>query len=117
MQDEPVAESSLPASFLSLPGSSLENPKTAHIMPTESDSPSAPAAKCPFNHGSGAVIRQTSGGGTTNTDWWPNRLKIELLHQHSPKANPMGEEFNYAEEFKTLDYDGLKKDLAALMTD
>jgi catalase-peroxidase len=67
-------------------------------------------SKCPFNHG--AV-----GGGPTNRDWWPNQLKVELLHQHSAKSNPMGEDFNYAKEFKSLDYAALKKDLAALMTD
>jgi len=58
-----------------------------------------------------------AGGGTTNQDWWPNRLKLEILHQHSSKSNPMGGEFNYAKEFKNLDYAALKKDLAALMTD
>ena len=66
-------------------------------------------AKCPFNH--------AAGGGTSNFDWWPNRLKVELLHQHSSKSNPMDEDFNYAEEFKSLDLAALKKDLAALMTD
>jgi catalase-peroxidase len=55
--------------------------------------------------------------GTSNRDWWPNELKIELLRQHSEKSNPMGEEFNYAEEFKSLDFAALKKDLAKLMTD
>jgi catalase-peroxidase len=54
--------------------------------------------------------------GTSNRDWWPNQLKLELLHQHSSKSNPMGEDFNYAEEFKTLDLAAVKKDLAALMT-
>ena len=58
-----------------------------------------------------------AGGGTTNQDWWPNRLKIELLHQHSNKSDPMGNGFNYAEEFKSLDLAALKKDLADLMTD
>jgi len=58
-----------------------------------------------------------NGKGTTNLDWWPNRLKLEILHQHSPKSNPMGEGFNYAEEFKSLDLAAVKKDLAALMTD
>jgi len=58
-----------------------------------------------------------AGGGTTNQDWWPNRLKLEILHQHSVKSNPMGEDFDYAKEFKNLDYAALKKDLAALMTD
>jgi catalase-peroxidase len=68
-------------------------------------------SKCPFHQAA------PSGGGTTNQDWWPNRLKIELLHQHSNKSNPMGADFNYGEEFKSLDYDALKKDLAELMTD
>jgi catalase-peroxidase len=66
-------------------------------------------AKCPFH--------QAAGGVTTNQDWWPNQLKLELLHQHSSKSNPMGEDFNYAEEFKSLDLAAVKKDLAALMTD
>jgi catalase-peroxidase len=66
-------------------------------------------SKCPFHH--------TAGGGTSNRDWWPNQLKLELLHQHSSKSNPMGEDFDYAEEFRTLDFAALKKDLAALMTD
>jgi catalase-peroxidase len=67
-------------------------------------------AKCPFNHGAAT-------GGTTNQDWWPNQLKLELLHQHSAKSNPMGEGFDYAKEFKSLDLAAVKKDLAALMTD
>jgi catalase-peroxidase len=67
------------------------------------------ASKCPF-HKSGS-------NGTSNRDWWPNQLKLELLNQHSSKSNPMGEAFNYAEDFKSLDYAALKKDLAALMTD
>src|SRR5215207_8389775 len=62
-------------------------------------------------------LHQIAGGGTTNRDWWPNQLKVELLHQHSTKSDPMGAEFDYAAEFKTLDYAALKKDLAALMTD
>ncbi len=58
----------------------------------------------------------TAGGGTTNRDWWPNQLKLDTLHQHSSKSNPMGEGFNYAKEFKSLDMAALKKDLYALMT-
>jgi catalase-peroxidase len=65
----------------------------------------------------GNVREHTAGGGTTNRDWWPNRLKLEILHQHSSKSNPMGEDFNYAKEFKSLDLAAVKKDLAALMTD
>jgi catalase-peroxidase len=75
-------------------------------------------AKCPFNHGAaGSTPKQTAGGGTANRDWWPGQLKVELLNQHSTKSNPMGEKFNYAKEFKSLDLGTLKKDLAALMTD
>jgi catalase-peroxidase len=68
-------------------------------------------SKCPFNHGA------SPSGGTTNREWWPNQLKVELLNQHSAKSDPMGEDFDYAREFKSLDYAALKKDLAALMTD
>ena len=67
-------------------------------------------AKCPFNHGAAT-------GGTTNQDWWPNQLRLDLLQQHSSKSNPMGADFNYAKEFKSLDLAAVKKDLAALMTD
>ena len=67
------------------------------------------AAKCPYNHADSPV--------TSNRDWWPNQLNLNLLHQHSELSDPMGEKFNYAEEFKSLDYQALKKDLAALMTD
>ncbi len=66
-------------------------------------------AQCPFNHGASLP--------TTNRDWWPNHLKVELLHQHSSKSDPMGGSFDYAKEFKSLDLAALKKDLAALMTD
>ncbi len=63
------------------------------------------------------VHQHTTGGGTTNQDWWPNQLNLDILHQHSSKSNPLGEDFNYPEEFKKLDLAALKKDLAALMTD
>jgi catalase-peroxidase len=69
----------------------------------------SPEAKCPFHHSSGA--------STTNRDWWPNQLNLNLLHQHSSLSDPMGEKFNYARAFQSLDYKALKKDLAALMTD
>ncbi len=64
-------------------------------------------ARCPFKH----------SGGTTNRDWWPSQLRLDLLHQHSSKSDPMGGDFDYAKEFKSLDLAALKKDLAALMTD
>ncbi|WP_288408657.1 catalase/peroxidase HPI [uncultured Herbaspirillum sp.] len=66
-------------------------------------------AKCPFNH--------TAGGGTSNRDWWPKQLRLDLLSQHSSKSNPMGEDFNYADAFKSLDLAAVKADLAKVMTD
>jgi catalase-peroxidase len=66
-------------------------------------------AKCPFHHAPAA--------GTTNRDWWPNQLGLEVLRQQSPRSNPMGKDFNYAKEFKSLDLAAVKRDLAALMTD
>ncbi len=71
-------------------------------------------SKCPVT---GAVDKPTASSGTSNRDWWPNQLNLKMLHQNSPMVNPMGEEFNYAEEFKKLDLEALKKDLYALMTD
>ena len=70
--------------------------------------------KCPVT---GATGKPTAGRGTSNRDWWPNQLNLKILHQHSHMSNPMGEAFNYAEEFKKLDLQALKKDLYALMTD
>jgi catalase-peroxidase len=64
----------------------------------------------------GMMHGQTAGGGTTNQDWWPNRLNLDVLHQHSNKSNPMGEGFNYAKEFKSLDLGAVKKDLSELLT-
>jgi catalase-peroxidase len=65
----------------------------------------------------GRADKRPAGGGTTNRDWWPNQLRLNILHQHSSKSNPMGEDFNYAKEFKSLDLAAVKKDLAALMAD
>lgn len=62
-------------------------------------------------------LQHTSGGGTSNQDWWPNQLKLDILHQHSALSNPLGEDFNYAEAFKSLDLKALKKDLTAVMKD
>ncbi|MBV8675410.1 MAG: catalase-peroxidase, partial [Acidobacteriaceae bacterium] len=73
------------------------------------ENPTSNASKCPFNH--------TSGGGTSNRDWWPNQLKLNILHQHSSLSDPMGKEFNYAEEFNSLDLAAVKEDLRKLMTD
>ena len=71
-------------------------------------------AKCPVTNG---AAKQQPRIGTSNRDWWPNGLDLSILHQHSSLSNPMGEAFDYAEEFKTLDLDAVKKDLYALMTD
>ena len=71
-------------------------------------------SKCPVT---GMTRKAVAGGGTSNRDWWPNQLNLKILHQRSPMSNPMGEAFNYAEEFKRLDLEAVKKDLYALMTD
>lgn len=84
------------------------------------NSPSLIEVKAMAENTKGPVSTRTqnlAGGGTSNSDWWPNRLKLEILHQHSAKSNPLGEDFDYAAAFKSLDYAALKKDLAALMTD
>ncbi|UQY32815.1 catalase/peroxidase HPI [Pseudomonas fulva] len=74
--------------------------------------------KCPFSgKASGETPKHAAGGGTGNRDWWPNQLRVDLLHQHSAKSNPLGEDFNYADAFNSLDYEALKRDLRALMTD
>ena len=70
--------------------------------------------KCPVT---GKTGHHVAGGGTTNRDWWPNQLNLRILHQHSDLSNPMGKQFQYAEEFKTLDLEALKQDLYAMMTD
>jgi catalase-peroxidase len=69
--------------------------------------------KCPFSSG---ALKHTVAGTPTNADWWPNQLSLKILHQHSPLSNPMGQAFNYAEEFKSLDLDAVIKDLRTLMT-
>ncbi|MBW8786420.1 MULTISPECIES: catalase/peroxidase HPI [Rhizobium] len=74
------------------------------------DNPTDSAGKCPVAHGN-------TPRGRSNRDWWPNQLNVQILHHNSGRADPMGEAFDYAEEFKKLDLDGLKKDLHALMTD
>jgi catalase-peroxidase len=78
------------------------------VSPETKDKSTLPEAKCPFNHGASVA---------TNRDWWPKQVNVQVLNQHSPKSDPMGEEFNYAEEFKSLDLNAVIKDLNALMTD
>ena len=73
-----------------------------------------PAGRCPVIHG---AVPQTTLGGRGNKDWWPNQLNLSILHQHAPKSDPMGADFDYRAEFQKLDYAGLKRDLATLMTD
>ena len=70
--------------------------------------------KCPVMHG---AVTSNNSSGTSNRDWWPNQLNLNILHQHDKKTNPMDEDFDYREEFKKIDYDTLKKDLHDLMTD
>jgi len=70
-------------------------------------------AKCPFH---GGAMKQSAGGGTTNRDWWPNQLKLNILRQNSSLSNPMDEKFDYAKEFKSLDLKAVKKDIFKLMT-
>jgi len=69
-------------------------------------------AKCPFSGGS-----HTTASGSTNASWWPSQLTLKILNPQSPRSSPLGEAFNYAEEFKTLDLEAVVKDLRALMTD
>ena len=71
-------------------------------------------AKCPFSN---STVKHTIGGAPSNSSWWPDQLNLKILHQHSEKSNPMGEAFDYAKEFKSLDLKAVVKDLHALMTD
>ncbi|NQX59762.1 catalase/peroxidase HPI [Paenibacillus qinlingensis] len=75
----------------------------------------ANSGKCPFPHGNGSATSHKSSG-TTNKNWWPNQLNLNILHQHDRKSNPLGDDFDYAEEFGKLDYPALKQDLRDLMT-
>jgi catalase-peroxidase len=87
------------AAGTAVPGNQEQNPSTE--------------AQCPVSNG---APRHTAAGGPTNADWWPNQLNLKILHQHSSLSDPMGKEFNYAEEFKSLDLDAVIQDLHALMT-
>src|ERR1051325_6152374 len=73
----------------------------------------ATETQCPVMNGS---HRHTAAGALSNRDWWPNQLNLSILHQNSPQSSPMGEGFNYAEEFKKLDLDAVKKDIDKVMT-
>jgi catalase-peroxidase len=92
--------------------SELKEMTTATGIPVKETTLST-ETKCPF---SGDVRKHTVAGAPSNADWWPNQLKLSILHQHSSKSDPMGEAFNYAEEFKSLDLNAVIKDLHALMT-
>ena len=81
-------------------------------MSTEIKDTMSSSAKCPFLSGN---QHHTAGGGTRNEDWWPNRLNLNVLHQHAPKSNPMGESFDYTEAFIRLDLDAVKQDIFELM--
>ena len=87
---------------------------TGAVDPEKEEQNILPDAKCPVVHG--GPRRHTVAGAPTNAGWWPNQLNLKILHQHSPLSDPMGEEFNYAREFKSLDLDAVVKDLHALMT-
>jgi hypothetical protein len=78
------------------------------VSPEDQNKTSSTASKCPFNHGASAP---------TNRDWWPSQVNLKVLHQHSGLSDPMGKEFDYAREFKSLDLNAVIKDLHALMTD
>ncbi len=82
--------------------------------PNHGTEPTHGVGTCPFTSG---VLKQTAGGGTRNRDWWPNQLKMNILRQHSGLSDPMGESFDYAEEFKSLDLHAVKEDIFKLMTD
>ena len=82
------------------------------LRSTVSSQPISSTGGCPFT---GATQKFTAGTGTSNQDWWPNQLNLKILHQHSPHSNPMDEEFDYAEAFKSLDLDAVKRDIFDLM--
>jgi catalase-peroxidase len=83
-------------------------------MAEEKEKTMTTESKCPFKSG---ALGHTAAGATANAHWWPNQLNLKILHQHSPLSDPMDKDFNYAEEFKTLDLHAVIKDLHALMTD
>ena len=84
--------------------------------PSESPKSADDISKCPVMGTPAGPMRHTAAGAMTNSDWWPEQLNLKILHQNSPKGNPMGAEFNYAKEFQKLDLEALRKDLKVLMT-
>ena len=91
-----------------------ESQPFAPVWDVNDDSKVNTVGKCPFTSG---ALNKSAGGGTRNRDWWPSQLKLNILRQHSSLSNPMGDEFNYAEEFKTLDLAAVKQDIVNLMTE
>ncbi|MEJ8804263.1 catalase/peroxidase HPI [Pontibacter sp. H249] len=92
----------------------MEHKKDRHVAPNTPVWDTNESRRCPFM---GGAVHFTAGSGRSNRDWWPDMLNLRILHQHSSKSNPMGEDFNYAEEFKKLDLNAVKQDLYDLMTD
>ncbi|WP_162055240.1 catalase/peroxidase HPI [Pontibacter pamirensis] len=92
----------------------MEHKKDRHVAPNTPVWDTNESRRCPFM---GGAVNFTAGSGRSNRDWWPNMLNLRILHQHSSKSDPMGEEFNYADEFKNLDLKAVKQDLFNLMTD
>ena len=79
----------------------------------EKNNNSGDISKCPFLNG---TEKKAAGDGTSNRDWWPNELKLNILRQNAAKSNPLGEDFDYAEAFKSVDFEALKLDVIKLMT-
>jgi len=100
-------------SFLSMNITAYFCPIYLNHKKTLMDHKSNGESKCPFSSG---IMKKSAGGGTSNRDWWPNQLKLNILRQHASKSNPMEEDFDYAKEFASLDYAALKADLTELMT-
>ena len=95
---------------------SCTSSKNPHTNRHQGEDMTSGVSRCPVT-GRTRMPTATADRGTSNQDWWPNKLNLDILHQNASLSNPMGEDFNYAEEFKTLDLSALKKDLEALMTD
>jgi len=102
---------------LSCLGITQSEPLHAQPIPESSPETNVDIGKCPVMGTPAGPYRHTAASALSNRDWWPNQLNLQILHQNSAKSNPLGENFDYAEEFKKLDLAALKKDLVALMTD